>query len=61
MKLLSVSLNAIKDEGVRHLSSCVAKMEKLRIQHCDITYHGISLLASAIKDLRKPVMFISVL
>ena len=58
MKLLDVSSNKLKDEEVRHLSSCVAKIEKLRIWFHDITEEKLTMLSSAIKSLRKPVMFV---
>ena len=58
MKLLDVSNNRINDEGVRHLSSCVAEIEELHIDGCDITEEKLRMLSSAIKSLRKPVIFI---
>ena len=58
MKLLNVSDNRINDEGVRHLSSCVAQIEELHIESCDITEEKLRVLSSAIKSLRKPVIFI---
>ena len=58
MKLLDVSVNKFKDEEVRHLSSCVANIEELHIRYCDITEEMLTMLSSAIKSLRKPVIFI---
>ena len=61
MKLLDVSVSKFKDEEVRHLSSCVAKIEELHIRYCDITEENLRMLSSAIKSLRKPVMFVLIL
>ena len=62
MKRLNVSDNQINDEGARHLSTCMTRMEKLCLRNCDITEENLKMLSSAIKNLREPVMlFILVL
>ena len=59
MKRLDVSNNPINDEGACHLSTCISMIEELHIGNCNITDKGVKMLATAIKKLRKPVMFIS--
>ena len=59
MKLLDVYGNPINDEGARHLSTCISMIEELHIRYCNMTDKAVKMLATAIKKLRKPVMFIS--
>ena len=59
MKRLDVSWNPINDEGARHFSTCISMIEELHILDCKMTDKGVKMLATAIKKLRKPVMFIS--
>ena len=59
MKRLEVYANPINDEGACHLSTCISLIEELHIRKCNITDKGVKMLATAIKKLRKPVMFIS--
>jgi len=55
MKYLYLDRIRLYDRGTHQLAACIDKIDKLRLDHCNLSEEAVSALAEQIKKRNQPV------